>query len=1006
MFIQHGRKPAYRRANQVFTINCGGQQTSDVPAQLLNAPFFARVTNLFYDKQGSVSSDYVARTRGRGLRGDKPIKLLTYKNQLLCVGRRGIYRQDKIAKEPEDFKKIHSQLNVELEIFSIEKKENDVLFPCCAYIGHPQGNSGPELPNLKSGNVCLIAGYDTVAKAIVIKKYDLQNNKILSTATLNKDTIGIENSKVEYCQGLDLLYFKRGVGITEGYYLFMLYKGDTENNTKGKIRRFKIRENDVNEAVTIESGEDITPSQSMKDTLFIKAFGKRVYYFSWTNKETRPEKLSMDSVVWDDRIEGGTLQPEHIVLGRQNQGSVNTTRNFSGNFYHDFKPWYYGNIVKNQYIGPSAVIPKNIPKLIVTWSPQVGYYILSNESDAAHFTNIVAHFHADRTPLEDEMIAEGSDIPKMSYSGSSFIYFKPNPNGDYYENSRGELQRDPISGGVEEPGKINRYSPAWFFPVLSAGQTETEVSAIDTPQEDNLIVPPVFTGIRRPLGIDLVQVCFGCLRPGAQEINGQMIMGGGTLNYYDGQKVVERGFAERPKIEIVKNPSPWMHDTTNYVDISNEIASVPDSEKTELQYTSEKKSSLYTEHDPTSPWQIAVPAEDGPAIHISGDSPDLKTAVGQDSSIGLGSLKFSSPASAGGAQAVEGYRSITLNLSSYSKENLGSDILPKAIVINNKLYRFQQEVINNNNTADLIAYTRDNPFAGFAEGNMISLYIPQCFQYKNNAQLDAVLTEEITVDETLSTGKEVTLRDSVYQRFVQKGPGTSFRDLAPRLLNDINAPMDVTQIGISHFDDNVFWSLYLEDEVGQEDGLAEALVGIGGGNTANIERDINRQNRDRRPSFNNNVLDEVNGDGGDIVGFLYRVLDINDVDNPYQLYAVVDESRAGVDFADWVDKNNISRIVLQGTQGTITIQGGEIDTEPQGSFGLGNKYKIYQLSDRTDFGQFIGGVGPNNFYKIYKGRTEIDTDEGNVIPRGTYYFQTYENTANGSLSNNKVPLGR
>ena len=262
------------------------------------------------------------------------------------------------------------------------------------------------------------------------------------------------------------------------------------------------------------------------------------------------------------------------------------------------------------------------------------------------------------------------------------------------------------------------------------------------------------------------------------------------------------------------------------------------------------------------------------------------------------------------------------------------------------------------------------------------------------------LTEEITVDETLSTGKEVTLRDSVYQRFVQKGPGTSFRDLAPRLLNDINAPMDVTQIGISHFDDNVFWSLYLEDEVGQEDGLAEALVGIGGGNTANIERDINRQNRDRRPSFNNNVLDEVNGDGGDIVGFLYRVLDINDVDNPYQLYAVVDESRAGVDFADWVDKNNISRIVLQGTQGTITIQGGEIDTEPQGSFGLGNKYKIYQLSDRTDFGQFIGGVGPNNFYKIYKGRTEIDTDEGNVIPRGTYYFQTYENTS----ENNKVPL--
>ena len=504
-----------------------------------------------------------------------------------------------------------------------------------------------------------------------------------------------------------------------------------------------IRE--LNDGVKIDTvsyrPRDITQSQSMKDTLFIKAFGKRIYYFSYTDKENRPEKLSMDSVewVWDDRI-GGVLQPEHIVIGKQNQGPVNITRDFSGRLLHDFKTWYYGNIVQNQYVSPSEIAPKDIPKLIVTWSPQVGYYILSNESDAGHLTNIVAHFHADRTPLEDEVIAEGSDIPKMGYSGSSFVYYKPDPNGSYYipDDKDKPDPRDLVEDIGHRGPSSNRYTPLWIFPVLSAGQTETEVSAIDTPQEDNLIVPPVFTGIRRPLGIDLVQVCFGCLRPGAQEINGQMIMGGGTLNYYDGQKVVERGFAERPKIEIVKNPSPWMHDTTNYVDISNEIASVPDSEKTELQYTSEKKSSLYTEHDPTSPWQIAVPAEDGPAIHISGDSPDLKTAVGQDSSIGLGSLKFSSPASAGGAQAVEGYRSITLNLSSYSKENLGSDILPKAIVINNKLYRFQQEVINNNNTADLIAYTRDNPFAGFAEGNMISLYIPQCFQYKNNAQLDAV----------------------------------------------------------------------------------------------------------------------------------------------------------------------------------------------------------------------------------------------------------------------------
>ena len=1005
MFIQHGRKPAYRRANQVFTINCGGQQTSDVPAQLLNAPFFSRVTNLYYDKQGSVSSDYVKRTRGNALTGDKPIKLLTYKNQLLCVGRKGVYRQDQIGRRPGSFKKIYSQLNVELEIFSIEKKENDMLFPCCAYNGHPQGNSGPELPNLKSGNVCLIAGYDTVAKAIVIKKYDLQNNKIISTATLKSDKNDFRNdSLIPYCQGLDLVYFKRDVGIPEGYYLFMLYKGNSENNTKGKIREFKLNEN--TDPVTIESRKDITPSQSMKDTLFIKAHGNRVYYFSWTNKEERPEKLSMDSVVWDDRIEGGVLQPEHIVIGRQNQGPVNTARDFNGKLLYDFKPWYLGNIVRNQYIGPSVVTPEGIPKLLVMWSPQTGYYILTNEVGSSQANNIVAHFHADRTPLEDEMIAEGSDIPKMSYSGSSFIYFKPDPNGDYFENSRGQLERDPISGGVEEPGKINRYSPAWFFPVLSAGQTETDVLPIDTPpQADNLIVPPVFTGIRRPLGIDLVQVCFGCLRPGAQEINGQMIMGGGTLNYYDGQKMVERGFAERPKIEIVKNPSPWMHDTTNYVDISNEIASVPDSEKTELQYTSEKKSSLYTEHDPTSPWQIAVPAEDGPAIPISGDSPDLKTAVGQDSSIGLGSLKFSSPASAGGAESVKDYRSITLNLSSYSKENLGNDILPKAIVINNKLYRFQQEVIKSN-TVDLIAHTRDNPFAGFAEGAMISLYIPQCFQYKNNADINQTLTDSIETDSGNSIGKQVDIIDSVYQRFVQKGPGTSFRDLAPRLLNDIadggnnSIARNINYIPAERAN-SVLWSIVLEEEAFNSREFDEALVGIAGGDQANIQRQIVSNGRSSRPwpEFTNNTLDEVNGDGGDFVGWMVNYK--TGASEP-KFYIVIDEGRAGSNFEDWFEKNNISRILFQPNGGNeLTFTPGNVDTSPLVSFGPGNRYKVFEVSDILDISyDNAWAQRSGHIWKFYKGRTEIDTDEGNVIPRGTYYFQTYKN----NYDKQKAPL--
>ena len=141
---------------------------------------------------------------------------------------------------PENFRKIYSQLNAELEIHSIEKKENDILFPCCAYNGHPQGNSGPERPELDKGNLCLIAGYDTIAKAIVIKKYDLKNNQIISTATFNREF----DSKIEYCQGLDLIYFRGEQSVGAGYYLFMLYKGDANNNTKGKIKRFKILDPD------------------------------------------------------------------------------------------------------------------------------------------------------------------------------------------------------------------------------------------------------------------------------------------------------------------------------------------------------------------------------------------------------------------------------------------------------------------------------------------------------------------------------------------------------------------------------------------------------------------------------------------------------------------------------------------------------------------------------------------------------------------------------------------
>ena len=89
-----------RWQRNTYTISCGGSQTSDVPDQLLTLPYFSKVRNLFYDKQGAVSSEVAFRTIEAKLRGlDTPVKLITYKEQLLVLGRNGIYRYDPFIRD-------------------------------------------------------------------------------------------------------------------------------------------------------------------------------------------------------------------------------------------------------------------------------------------------------------------------------------------------------------------------------------------------------------------------------------------------------------------------------------------------------------------------------------------------------------------------------------------------------------------------------------------------------------------------------------------------------------------------------------------------------------------------------------------------------------------------------------------------------------------------------------------------------------------------------------------
>ena len=260
-----------RWQRNTYTISCGGSQTSDVPDQLLTLPYFSKVRNLFYDKQGAVSSEVAFRTIEAKLRGlDTPVKLITYKEQLLVLGRNGIYRYDPFANDFERIEigaedsspiapptplrrrfnteqvtkhfesvPIFSQTNVEIDVTPVIRRETDILFPCAAYRGDPTGGQ----PLLNRGQICLIAAYDTINKSIILQEYDMINKRVTK-----HNSFGVEvEDKIPYCQGLDLIWWEKPGGsdpaIEEsGYYLFMLYKEPGQQN---KVAVFPVSVSDL-----------------------------------------------------------------------------------------------------------------------------------------------------------------------------------------------------------------------------------------------------------------------------------------------------------------------------------------------------------------------------------------------------------------------------------------------------------------------------------------------------------------------------------------------------------------------------------------------------------------------------------------------------------------------------------------------------------------------------------------------------------------------------------------
>ena len=129
------------------------------------------------------------------------------------------------------------------------------------------------------------------------------------------------------------------------------------------------------------------------------------------------------------------------------------------------------------------------------------------------------------------------------------------------------------------------------------------------------------------------------------------------------------------------NPSQWEHDTTTYLDLTSDTSQVPAEDKTQLQYNSSEKESLYTENDTANPWRVTIGSGNNWTSTTFENKPTLKKSDGNNSGITITSLGY---AEIPNPLPATGYKSVTLNLSAYSSSKLGDNVLPKGIVINNR----------------------------------------------------------------------------------------------------------------------------------------------------------------------------------------------------------------------------------------------------------------------------------------------------------------------------------
>ena len=204
------------------------------------------------------------------------------------------------------------------------------------------------------------------------------------------------------------------------------------------------------------------------------------------------------------------------------------------------------------------------------WTPEIGMFIVNNQGV------IVAKFNSNFVPLVFDN--------NMKYTGDPKTYMRRGNEGE---------------------------TEVIYIPILQAGQDE-----FGTGDDSRSVV--------RPLNIALLSVWIANDTVEVGIANDQMLIAGEQLTYYDGERITEQGFAERPRIGITSNPNPFIRNTID-IPITTDTETV---EEKELNYTQRKETGF---HYNAEPFKITMAQE--------ADDENMPTSiVGWRTSSMLGSL--------------------------------------------------------------------------------------------------------------------------------------------------------------------------------------------------------------------------------------------------------------------------------------------------------------------------------------------------------------------------------